>query len=150
MMRLMLFGVLVVQTLSYSQVTMIINKSDGTRSEINIDTIQDITFDLPCSKVDAKVLALARSFSLLQNYPNPFNPTTTISFQLPTAGQVDISIYDITGRQVLHHAQQYDSGSSSFIWQGVDAKGKKVTSGFYICQVKYNNVVQSRKMTFIK
>ena len=150
MIRKMLFYALFIQTVLYSQVTMIINKTDGTHSEISIDTIQDITFDLPCLKVDAKVIALARSFSLPQNYPNPFNPMTTISFQLPSAGPVDISIYDITGRQVLHQSQRYDSGLNSFIWQGTDAQGTKVTSGFYLCQVKYNDVVQNRKMTFIK
>ena len=40
------------------------------------------------------------SFALEQNYPNPFNPTTTIAFSLPQGGMTNISIYDISGREV--------------------------------------------------
>jgi len=44
--------------------------------------------------------AVPRSFALLQNYPNPFNPTTTITYDLPYASRVTISIYDVLGRRV--------------------------------------------------
>ena len=33
------------------------------------------------------------AYELYQNYPNPFNPTTTIRFQIPTAGRVQIRIF---------------------------------------------------------
>ena len=37
---------------------------------------------------------------LNQNYPNPFNPMTTIAFELPRAGAVDLVVYDVAGKQV--------------------------------------------------
>ncbi len=37
---------------------------------------------------------------LLQNYPNPFNAGTSIVFDLPAAGQVDVLVYDVLGRLV--------------------------------------------------
>ena len=38
---------------------------------------------------------------LLSAYPNPFNPATTLEYQLPTAGNVTLTVYDISGKEVL-------------------------------------------------
>ncbi len=40
------------------------------------------------------------SLRLLQNYPNPFNSGTNIVFDLPAAGQVSISVYNVLGQLV--------------------------------------------------
>ena len=37
---------------------------------------------------------------LYSNYPNPFNPSTLLSFSLPTAGPIRLSVYDISGRHI--------------------------------------------------
>lgn len=51
---------------------------------------------------------LPKEFTLEENYPNPFNPTTRIRYALPVQSQVNLSVYDITGRliTVLVNAQQ--------------------------------------------
>ena len=45
--------------------------------------------------VDDDDPTLPDDFTLMQNYPNPFNPTTTIEFGLPTAGEVELVVYNI-------------------------------------------------------
>lgn len=44
--------------------------------------------------------AAPTGFSLEQNYPNPFNPATSITFSLPEAGDVQLAVYDLLGRQI--------------------------------------------------
>jgi hypothetical protein len=44
---------------------------------------------------------LPEKLHLAQNYPNPFNPVTKINFQLPESGPVKITVYDVTGKEVI-------------------------------------------------
>lgn len=37
---------------------------------------------------------------LYQNYPNPFNSSTTIQYDLPQRTKVDLTVYDVLGRNV--------------------------------------------------
>ncbi len=39
-------------------------------------------------------------FSSLANYPNPFNTETTISYFLPEAADVELTVHDLNGRIV--------------------------------------------------
>lgn len=43
---------------------------------------------------------LPKVYALEQNYPNPFNPITVISYALPTASRVRLSVFDLLGREV--------------------------------------------------
>jgi hypothetical protein len=40
-----------------------------------------------------------------RNYPNPFNDFTNITYTLLNASTVDLSVYDITGRQVMRQSE---------------------------------------------
>jgi large repetitive protein len=44
---------------------------------------------------------IPEDYYLASNYPNPFNPQSTLSFGLPEPVDVLITLYDMTGRQVL-------------------------------------------------
>ena len=61
-----------------------------------------------------------RGLSLASNYPNPFNPSAQISYALPEASRVRLTINDVTGRQVSslvnqeqeagRHTVQFEAG----------------------------------------
>jgi hypothetical protein len=70
------------------------------------------------------------------NYPNPFNPETTIEFNNPVQGQVNINIYNLKGQLVkslLHDNLNY--GLHQVIWRGKDSNGKQVSSGVYFYKI---------------
>ena len=47
-----------------------------------------------------RIISEIDNFLLSQNYPNPFNPVTTLLYQLPEAGNVKITVFDILGREI--------------------------------------------------
>ena len=50
--------------------------------------------------IDPLVNTIPAEYSLSQNYPNPFNPSTVINYQLPFAGNVKLSVFDMLGKKV--------------------------------------------------
>ena len=91
------------------------------------------------------------TFALKQNYPNPFNPETRISFALPEAGEVELSIYNLQGQIVRKLiSQQVNAGHHEVIWNGKDEAGQILPSGVYLHKLKVNGFEETRKMTFMK
>ncbi len=88
---------------------------------------------------------------LHQNVPNPFNPTTTISYELDTAGPVDLQVFDLAGRLVktLHHGTE-SAGHHEKVWQGRDRLGRPVATGVYFYRLRADNEVQTRRMLLAK
>tara|TARA_B100001250_G_scaffold414630_1_gene454992 strand:- start:17658 stop:19466 length:1809 start_codon:yes stop_codon:yes gene_type:complete len=90
-------------------------------------------------------------FSLSQNHPNPFNALTNISYNLPEDSHVKITIYDLMGNIVKEIIDQSEtSGFKSVQWNGMNDKGKLVSSGTYIFGIESNKFIKQKKMIFLK
>jgi len=90
-------------------------------------------------------------FALHQNYPNPFNPITTLRYDLPENSYVNVTIYDMLGRQVKSLINQtQDAGYKSIIWNATNNYGEPVSAGVYLYQVHAGEFVQTRKMVLLK
>ena len=58
-------------------------------------------FDEGCAAILSTYTdAIPFQYVIHQNYPNPFNPITTLRYDLPEDGLVNITIYDMLGREV--------------------------------------------------
>jgi hypothetical protein len=100
---------------------------------------------------DADETALPAQLALGANYPNPFNPKTSIRFDMPERGEVELSIYDVAGRRVVTLLKGVmDGGHHEVDWAGLDAKGKPVASGIYFSRLDSNKQVLTRKMLLLK
>jgi hypothetical protein len=92
-----------------------------------------------------------KQFTLEQNYPNPFNPTTTIRYKLEQPGQVRLSIFDMTGREVMRVIDQYQVGGMySVTWNGKDEAGQPLASGVYFANLNVNGKFTTVRMTLMK
>jgi hypothetical protein len=86
------------------------------------------------------------TMTLDQNYPNPFNPTTTISFALTVAGEVQLTVHDMLGREIASLVDGfYDAGSHH-----VQFDASSLTGGVYSYTLRSGSTVLSRQMQLLK
>ena len=94
---------------------------------------------------------LPKIFALHQNYPNPFNPVTTLRYDLPENAMINITIYDMLGKQVKTLVNQtQDAGYKSVIWDATNAYGKPVSAGIYLYQIQAGEYISTKKMVLLK
>lgn len=87
----------------------------------------------------------------LHCFPNPFNPSTTISYSIPAATKVELSIYNVKGQKVNTLVFKHqETGEYTAQWDGIDANCKPVTSGVYLFSLKSDNQVVSTKALLLK
>jgi hypothetical protein len=91
------------------------------------------------------------SINLTKNYPNPFNRGTQIEYELPDRGMVNIEIYNVLGQKVrtLFNDMQF-AGTFEVYWDGTNDEGSTVSSGIYLCRLKTDAGISTRKMFFQK
>lgn len=83
---------------------------------------------------------------LYQNYPNPFNPTTTITYALMTASEIELTVHNMLGQEVarlVHDVQQPGQHHVRF-----DAGD--LPSGVYFYRLKAGESTAVKKMTLVR
>jgi hypothetical protein len=89
--------------------------------------------------------------SLGPTYPNPFNPAITIKYDIPAQAQVDLTVYDVSGRAVQTLVRGVRSaGRYSVVWDGRNASGARVSSGIYFLRLESGGLTQTRKIVLLK
>jgi hypothetical protein len=93
-----------------------------------------------------QVNQIPEEFALNSAYPNPFNPTTRISYALPEAARVKLSVYDIGGRLVTELVDGWRGAGVHEVT--FDATG--MASGVYIYRIQAGENIVARKMILTK
>ena len=98
---------------------------------------------------DSKIIP--EVFALHQNYPNPFNPVTSLRYDLPEDGLVNITIYDMMGRIVktLVNSSQ-TAGYKSISWNAANDRNESVSAGLYLYTIQAGEFRQTKKMVLLK
>ncbi len=99
------------------------------------------------SFVDAKLAELfPKGFLLCQNYPNPFNPVTVIRFEVPSAEDVHVVVYDALGRKV----KTLMNANVSPGYYEIPFDGTTLASGIYFYRLSAGSFNQVKKMILLK
>lgn len=84
-------------------------------------------------------------------HPNPFNPQTEFSISLTRPGSVALMVYDLRGalvRELFQGAMGIET--RSFVWDGCDMTGRRVSSGVYFYSVTVDGVTRTDKVVMLK
>ena len=128
--------------------TLLIKLKNGTVEKIAVSQIKKIQFENVTAGVEDATLN--NSLQVMGNYPNPFNEQTNIEFEIETAGEVQITIYDSKGNQIqILECNDCPAGKNALQWNGIDKAGNKASSGVYYYEVRYGKATQTRKMIIV-
>lgn len=102
--------------------------------EALVDDATLLTTSSPAGVFDG----VPRQLSLRDPSPNPSSRGANLEFDLPTAGDASLSIYDVSGRLVRTLADgQLPPGRHTAAWDGRDAAGRLAGAGVYFARLEY-------------
>lgn len=83
----------------------------------------------------------------ISTYPNPFREHTTIDVGEQLGGDVDVFVFDMSGRMVRTMKEVVTASvPQRFTWDGADADGRPVAAGTYIIQVRGRSTVTGERV----
>jgi len=115
----------------------------GTTDSLLYTTNGGLNWSLPAAVQLASNKRIQNAPGSLRNYPNPFNPVTTVNYTLQNAGDVNLTVYDMTGKAVktlVNSNQVAGRFSVSF-----EASG--LASGIYFYVLRFNDGSTSYSVT---
>jgi len=87
----------------------------------------------------------------LSVFPNPANPATTISYSVPEASHITVTVFNTLGQQVRRLVSETKRpGDYTVRWNGTDAMGRDVTSGLYLIRVTFGEDQLVGKFLLVK
>ena len=95
-------------------------------------------------------VGVPEKFNISQNYPNPSNPSSRVNYTLPFDAKVEITIYDVMGREI----NKIIDGEKTAGYYTAILNGAGLTSGIYfyriIAEGKDKVLSKTMKMLIIK
>ena len=97
-------------------------------------------------KVEMISSVIPDNFLLSQNYPNPFNPRTEISYEVPSAKLVKLTVYNILGKEMAELVNERQSPGR----YKVSFDASNLTSGVYFYTLSTDNFTETKRMILLK
>jgi DNA-binding beta-propeller fold protein YncE len=74
----------------------------------------------------------------LRIYPNPFNISTRIRIALPQQAEINMTVYNLAGREVKElRSGSFSAGQHDVTWDGRSREGNTLSSGIYLLRLRY-------------
>ncbi|MDD5571358.1 MAG: T9SS type A sorting domain-containing protein [Bacteroidales bacterium] len=82
----------------------------------------------------------------LSIFPNPFSKSVFINYNLAKPGELELSIYDLTGQKISTLIKENQTaGKHSIEWNPAD-----IAEGIYFCEFTSGNYTQRKKIVMLK
>ena len=99
-----------------------------------------------CSELSLFNGLIPEDFNLHSRYPNPFNPVTNIIYGLPEHVNVQILVYDLSGKQIETLINQFQTpGYHSVSWNA-----DSHPSGVYFVKIVAGDYINTQKLMLVK
>ncbi|MBS1492665.1 MAG: T9SS type A sorting domain-containing protein [Bacteroidetes bacterium] len=135
---------------------IIVNRVGYTSASANVTlsagnnfTINNLAFTLnPLDRVGIQNIGttVSKDFVLHQNYPNPFNPETKIRFEVVNSKNVNITVFDVLGKEV---ATLVNKKFAPGVYE-VSFDASKLSSGIYFYKLITDDFVDTKKMMLLR
>lgn len=110
-----------------------------------------VTFENYGTGIDPIPLEKQTSPELFQNWPNPFKQSTSFQFSLIQPDDLNISVYDLSGKKVKTISdRKYEAGVYTLTWDGTNDRNQKVPPGIYILKLSNKHFIKSNRMILPK
>ena len=133
------------QNINGSWILKIYDRSSGNTGTLKAWSLNFLISTIPLGITNISN-EIPKQFSLSQNYPNPFNPVTNIKFQLPNAGFVKLTVFDLLGREIETLVNE-DLTAGTY---KVDCNASKYSSGVYFYKIQVGDFSDVKKMMLVK
>jgi hypothetical protein len=84
----------------------------------------------------------SKGLLLEQNSPNPFKQNTSISYNIPSSGNVSLKVYNVVGNEISTLVNQVQGPGTYTVRFG----GNDLPAGVYFYTLRFNNEVKTSKM----
>lgn len=92
-----------------------------------------------------------KSTVLYQSKPNPFSSSTSICFNLAKSGEVELKVYDLSGRVVKTLISGVQSaGMHALNWHGDDSNDNRVPNGAYFLRFEGTKYSRTEKVILVR
>jgi len=115
---------------------VILTLDGGDVELLKVEELEDVSFE---------------RFDEIKIRPNPSEGTVMISYSLPHSDEVEVSVYDATGKFVRRLvAGEVDAGRHVIEWDGRDYRGLEVGSGLYFIKLEAGDRILVRKLIMLR
>lgn len=126
--------------------TVVYIANGGEQIDFQIPDLPQLPFSAVYTGTEDDSVVGRYELSLSQNYPNPFNDETTIRYSTAVDGIVQISIYDVLGREVKTVVSEYQVAGRRDVRVNLDA----MPSGVYFYRLQTGGEIVVKQMMKVK
>ncbi len=124
-----------------ASLTVFDNLNNVTRTDFSFTVVPTVTASGKLEPVKLRDV---------MNYPNPFRRYTNFTFICNhSAGDVEIRIYTISGKQINKIDASASFGYNSIFWDGRDADGNRLANGLYLYKITLRSSENNTRSEYI-